>query len=119
MRLDPQSMKRRQEPSSRGSWVCAFRGVGTLPVLHTRYLNMAALRYHQEKKGERCSAKFDALLRAFEDSNGLVAIQEDHHENSAHNFKKWWGIIRCSDLEVTDEGTLSFKVVERVTEWPV
>jgi hypothetical protein len=79
---------------------------------------MTALRYHQEKKGERRSAKFGSLLKAFEGSNGLVAIQEDHHENSAHNFKNWWGIIRCGDLVVTEDGTLSFTVLERVTEWP-
>jgi hypothetical protein len=118
MRLDPQSMKRRQEPRARGSWVCAFRGVGTLPVLHTRYLDMPARHYHQEKKGERRSAKFALLLEAFETSNNLVAIQEDHHENSSHNFKNWWGILRCSDVVVTDDGTLSFNVVDRLTEWP-
>lgn len=90
-----------------------------MPVLHTRYLDMRTLRYYQEKKGQLRQAKFQTLLEAFEESNGLVAIQKDHHTNPTHSFSGWWGIIRCDNLEVSEDGTLSLRVVERLTEWPV
>lgn len=118
MKVTPQTMKSKQRPRARGSWVCEFNGLGLLPVLHTKYLDMKSRTYFQPKKGELRAAKFSSLLEAFEMSGGLVAIQNDHHTNPAHSFVGWWGILKCDDLSVTDDGTLSLRVVDRLREWP-
>ncbi|MCR9158838.1 MAG: hypothetical protein NXH80_16490 [Rhodobacteraceae bacterium] len=118
MRVDANTMKRRQRPRIRGSWVCEFRGLGMLPVLHTGYLDMKSRTYSQSKKGDRRSAKFQQLLKAYEKSGGLVAIQIDHHKNDGHDFKEWWGIVQTSDLVVTEDGSITLDVVDRLLEWP-
>ena len=79
---------------------------------------MKTRTYSQSKKGERRSAKFQQLLEAYHQSGGLVAIQQDHHENKDHSFKKWWGIVRTSDLVVTEDGSLTLTIDDRLREWP-
>lgn len=118
MRLDPKSMKRRQHPRVRGSWVCEFRGLGVLPVLHARFLNMTARRYSQAGKFDGHARRLEELLEAFDNPRALVAIQADHPVDDGGGFKQWWGVLKFADLDLSDDGTLSFTVVDRLTEWP-
>ena len=93
-----------------GMQTCEFKGLGILPVVHKQFLD--------EVRAGLENFRVQEQLAAFDNPRRLVAVQIDKGDDGELGFVQWWGILVFDNFQVSNDGKISFDVVDRMREWP-